>query len=285
MKGNERLGTVIIDELRLCYTAKPLLLDTLRVIDMGERIYLNECSLLRTKGQHFNYQFVLSNVEDSELGTLYFGQFGDEDSCFIWLKVANEVLYNTEQLTHTLSLCGELGMLFHHITAIDLAVDSKKNFVSTIRKLYKDKGITTIINGKSIQDRKRIIPEIFISYNVSLDRLCSPTFYCRQKKALHDKTKGVCVCSYNKRAEIEQESEKEYILDFYGHPKKLHRLEVHLNSQEMRDYFTSRRLEQELDVVFNKELLTEMFYYHLGAVIRFTNGRKKIDWRNIIEGK
>lgn len=59
------------------------------------------------------------------------------------------------------------------------------------------------MNGKAVKDRKQIIPEFHIDYSVSLERLRNPTLYAKQKKALHDKTKGICVCCYDKKTEVE----------------------------------------------------------------------------------
>ena len=156
-----------------------------------------------------------------------------------------------------------------------------KNIVNVIRRLYKDERITTIVNGKAIKNRKQIIPEFHIDYSVSLERLKNPTFYAKQKKAVHDKTKGVCVSCYNKRAEIENTS-KQYILDFYGSPKCLHRLEVHLNSEEIRRYCSMKKIPQTIDLIFDQDSITDMFFYYLSSVVRFTKGRTKLDWRDIL---
>ena len=36
------------------------------------------------------------------------------------------------------------------------------------------------------------------------------------------------------------------------------------------------------DLIFDKEFLTNMFYYHLVSVVRFTRGRTQLDWRDIL---
>ena len=90
------------------------------------------------------------------------------------------------------------------------------------------------------------------------------------------------VCCYDKKAEVETESHKQYILDFYNNPKSLHRLEVHLNADEIRTYCSVVHIVQSVDLIFDKEFLTNMFYYHLAAVVRFTRGRTKLDWRDIL---
>lgn len=276
-----KLGTTIIDELRLCYTAEPSLLDALSSVTLGERIDFTDFSMVRIVGQHFRYLFKVF-VDKEQVGNFYYGQYGTVDSCYAWFKFENHVLYDGELFRATLGIPYKLKLTFNNITAIDLTKDFKKNLVNVIRRLYKDERITTIVNGKAVKDRKLIIPEFHIDYSVSLERLRNPTFYAKQKKALHDKTKGICVCCYDKKTEVETESHKQYILDFYNNPKSLHRLEVHLNADEIRTYCSAVHMVQSVDLIFDKDFLTNMFYYHLASVVRFTKGRTKLDWRDIL---
>lgn len=275
-----KLGTTILDELRLCYIAEPSFLDDLSLTAVGERIDFADFSMVRILGQHFRYLFKVF-VGKKQVGNFYYGQYGIVDSCYAWFKFENQVLYDGELFRTTLDIPYKLKLTFNNITAIDLTKDFKKNIVNIIRRLYKDEGITTIVNGKAIKDRKRIIPEFHIDYSVSLERLKNPTFYAKQKKAVHDKTKGVCVSCYNKRTEIENTS-KQYILDFYGNPKCLHRLEVHLNAEEIRRYCSMKKIPQTIDLIFDQDSITDMFFYYLSSVVRFTKGRTKLDWRDIL---
>lgn len=275
-----KLGTTILDELRLCYIAEPSFLDDLSLTAVGERIDFADFSMVRILGQHFRYLFKVF-VGKKQVGNFYYGQYGIVDSCYAWFKFENQVLYDGELFRTTLDIPYKLKLTFNNITAIDLTKDFKKNIVNIIRRLYKDEGITTIVNGKAIKDRKRIIPEFHIDYSVSLERLKNPTFYAKQKKAVHDKTKGVCVSCYNKRTEIENTSKK-YILDFYGNPKCLHRLEVHLNAEEIRRYCSMKKIPQTIDLIFDQDSITDMFFYYLSSVVRFTKGRTKLDWRDIL---
>lgn len=277
-----RFGTTIIDELRLCFTAEPSFLQSMSLITIGERISFDKFSMVRIVGQHFRYLFKVFDDKNNQVGSLYFGQYGDTDTCYVWFKVQNSVLYSIEQLKAILTIPDILNLKFNNITALDLAKDFKKNIVNVIRRLYKDERITTIVNGRAIKDRKKIIPELHIDYAVSLDLLKNPTFYAKQKKALHDKTKGVCVSCYNKREEIETTSHKQYILDFYGNPKSLHRIEVHLNSDEIRTYCRMMRTVQSSDLIFDQAFITDMFFYHLASVVRFTQGRKKREWKDLL---
>lgn len=57
MASCSKLGETIIDELRLCYVAKPSLLDNLSSAALGERIDFADFSMVRIIGQHFRYLF------------------------------------------------------------------------------------------------------------------------------------------------------------------------------------------------------------------------------------
>lgn len=281
MVSCSRFGETIIDELRLCYMAEPSFLESMSLIVVGERIDFGDFSMVRIVGQHFRYLFKVFDRMNNQVGSLYFGQYGDANG-YVWFKVQNSILYDRERLRATLAILDALCLKFNNITALDLSQDFKKNIVNIIRRLYKDASITTIVNGKAIKDRKKIIPEFHIDYAVSLDRLKNPTFYAKQKKALHDKTKGVCVSCYNKREEIEAESHKQYILDYYGNPKSLHRLEVHLNSDQIRTYCRMTHVIQSIGLIFDQAFVTDLFFYHLASVVRFTQGRKKLEWKDLL---
>ena len=267
--------------MRLCYIAEPSLLNDLSSVSLGERIDFTDFSMVRIIGQHFRYLFKVLDAHNNQVGNLYFGQYGNSDNYYVWLRIDNRVLYNRNWFEKVLNIPCHLKLTFNNITAIDLTKDFKKNIVNVIRRLYKDEAVTTIVNGKAIKDRKRIIPEFHIDYSVSLERLKYPTFYVKQKKAIHDKTKGICVSCYNKKAEIENTS-KQYILDFYGNPKCLHRLEVHLNAEEIRRYCSMKKISQAIDLIFDQDSITDMFFYYLSSVVRFTKGRTKLDWRDIL---
>lgn len=281
-KKRSRLGTTIIDELRLCYTAESCLLQTLSSTEVGKCTVFGTLSLYRIIGQHFRYVFIVVDEYRNEVGKLYFGRYGDIEACnYIWFKAANKLLYETwlydtiQKIQSTLSLC------FNNFTSLDLSKDFTKNITYTIKRYMTNPQITTIINGKAVRDRKHIIQEAFYVYKCSLDRIKDPTFYIAQKEAVNNKAKGVRVCSYDKKSEIAK-SRKEYINEFYNNPKRLFRLEIHLNSDEIRDYLNKWHTQQTIDIISDKGLLTAMYYYHLSSVLRFSKGRKPIPWSDIL---
>ena len=279
MKG--KIGTPIIDELRLCYVAEPLLLEEFSKVEVGGSIVVENFVLYRISGDRFEFMFTICSA-GVEVATLKYGRYGAVESMYVFLKVSNPVLYDEKMLKQVLSFPETMGMLFNNFTAIDIAVDYTKNISSIIKRMMRNDQIKTILNGKHLKDRKRVIPGVDFDYSTSLSKLHCPTITLRQAKAARSKDKGISVQSYDKKAEIALHSEKDYILDYYGQPQRLYRLEVRLHYQELQDYCRKAGVPQSIDMVFNPAFLESAFYYHLSSVLRFSKGRQKLQWADII---
>ena len=279
--GNDRLGKTVIDELRLCFTAESEFLSTLSMLGYGERIYFDKFSLIRIAGQHFEYYYTLLNEANHIVAYFYHGRYGD-DSDYVWVKIENRVLYKHIQLQTLINdIQTTFPLVFNNFTRIDLAKDFAKNTVYAIKRLMRTPDIKTIINGKVKKDRNEIIEGYITTYQSTLTRVKNPSLRICQAEAVNNKTKGVTMQAYNKKAELDN-SNKEYILEFYDNPKTLHRLEVRLNSDEIRDYYKKQRQQQTVEDIFDDAFLTDMYYYHLGSVLRFTRGKKPIPWQEIL---
>ena len=90
------------------------------------------------------------------------------------------------------------------------------------------------------------------------------------------------VQSYDKRAEIQTSSGKDYILGYYDNPQRLYRLEVRLHYKELQDYCRKIGKPQDVEMVIDPAYPEGAFYYHLSSVLRFTLGRRRISWQEII---
>lgn len=284
MSREGTIGKPVIDELRICYIADPLLLDDLSHVEVGKFREYAPFSVYRVSGDRFEYTFsiCIGDVEArEEVGLFKYGRYGAEDSTFCYLKVVNSVLYDQKRLKQVLSFPTLLGLVFNNFTAIDIAIDHSKNISSIIKRMMRNPEVDTILNGKRIQDRKKRIPGVTIDYSTSLDRLKCPTITIRQAKAIIKKENGITVQSYDKKAEVEG-SGKEYILDYYNDPRYLFRLEVRLHYQELQDYCKKNNVIQYEEMLFDQETLMDMYYYHLSSVLRFTKGRVKLAWQDII---
>lgn len=273
-----------IDELKICYTADPESLTELMSAIVGSHIDLFGFRFYRIISDRFRYYYDVWQ-DDKQVAQLKFGLYTELSSTkhFIYYKINNQVLYEPDRLNMILKLPEHFDCVFNDYTAIDLAIDSSVNFPSLIKRMIRNKTITTIINGKAIKDRKQVLPCVSFQYSTNLDRLKHASITIKQKKAISNKKNGIVVQAYDKKAEIEQNSDKRYILDYYGQPKRLYRLEVRLHYQELKDYFCKVNCEPIYETMTNQKLLRDMFYYHLSAVLRFTQGRKKLDWPTLIK--
>lgn len=273
-----------VDELKICYTATPDDLNELMSIEIGSCMVLYGYRFCRSISDRFRYYFEVWE-NDEQVAWLKYGLYTDLSTAkhFIYFKINNQVLYNPDQLNVILELPEKLGLVFNNYTAIDLALDSNVNFTSLIKRMIRNKTVTTIINGKAVKDRKQVLQGVSFQYSTSLDRLKHATITIKQKKAISNKKNGIVVQAYDKKAEVEQNSEKRYILDFYCQPKRLYRLEVRLHYQELKDYFSKVKGEPIIKTMSDQDLLQDLFYYHLSAVLRFTQGRKKLDWQTLIK--
>lgn len=274
----------VIDELKICYVADQERLESLRGIAPGEYIDIPGFRLYRVISDRFRHCYdITSGVE--KVAQLRFGLYTEDDGSetHVFFKVLNRVLYETVLLQKVLTIPEHFGMVCNNYTALDLAVDTHLNVPSVIKRMMRDKDVTTIINGKAVKDRRAIIPGVSFEYSSSLDRLRHLTVTIKQKKAINNKNDGITVQAYDKRAEVKNHSDKQYILDYYGDPKRLYRLEIRLRYRELKDYMLLTKTPATPDLVFDQHFLVHMFCYHLAAVIRFTKGRRKIQWEQLLE--
>ena len=286
MARTVEFGTPVIDALRLCYVAEPSLLKELGSLNLNSCRTIDNYLLYRVPGDRFEFFFIVcldSNGSRTELGTLKYGRYGATGSNFVYYQIRNEVLYDRSLFNRALLLPDLLGLFFNNFTAVDIAMDFQKNVSSIIKRMMRNEKITTIINGKAMKDRKELINGVTFDYSSSLSRLHCPTITLRQAKAARNKTKGVTVQSYDKKAEIEAASGKQYILDQYGHPRFLFRLEVRLSYQDLQDYFKRIGQPQNVEALLDPNLLADMYYSNLSSVLRFTKGRKPLPWKEVLE--
>lgn len=278
---------ITIDELKLCYSASLSILQPLKDTCVGKYFEVPNYRLFRTVNDRFQYYFDI--VENGiAVAFLRFGLYTESDEendtgAYVYLKIQNSVLYDKQKLQKVLDLPVHLGLEFHHFTALDLATDTSFSVPLLIKRMMSTPFITTILNGKAIKDRKRVLPGIHFDYSTTLDRIKHPSVTIKQRKAIRNKDEGITVQAYDKRAEIDNQSDKQYILDYYGTPYRLYRLEVRLHYQELKDYFALKQSTALPELVFDKTFLHDLFYYHLSSVIRFSRGRKKIAWEELIE--
>lgn len=281
----------MIDAYTLCYQVDDLELhDKIIALGMGEYMEFFDFTLKRIEGRYFQYVYV---ILFNDLGTIKeFGQLklklsnGNTDNHAngkpkAWITIDNQCFYTNEYgyLGH---ITQSLGLEFNNFTTIDLCKDTPFNISKPLKKLIKNNDTTTILNGKKVRDRDKDRPEITYTTSGSLNKTDKyMTVTVKQKKAIHDKSKGIVVTTYDKLAEITNSSEKQYILDFYGNPNKLYRTEVHLNNQEIKEYISKRNIDLN-PYMLDESVLKDMYMWHLNSVIRFEKGNEQINWEFLL---
>ena len=280
MKKND---DIVLDELKICYLADDKVLAPLGMVEAGEFADIFGYRFYRLTNDRFRFFYEITSA-GTPVAQLKYGHYTDQEdkATHVFYKVLNPILYDKEILRQALDLPAKMGLAFNNYTELDLACDIPNNIPSLIKRLMRDKSVTTIINGKAVTDRKAVLKGVMFDYSTSLNRLINPTITLRQKKAETNKARGITVQAYDKKAEIAQCSGKDYILEYYDNPSHLYRLEVRIPYQEIKDYFANRKITPGLETIFDAMALKDMFLYHLGSVIRFSRGRRKIPWDGLL---
>ena len=283
---------VIFDALTVCCEVEnSVLFDKISALEYGEVMEFFNFDLTRVDGRYYKNIYTIRYYEQGEektFGQLKFGLNNGslENNTFesgkpkAWLSLSNRGLYESD-LYYMGFICEELHLNVHNYTSVDLALDTPFDVSRTLYRLYRNKEVTTILNGKRITNRDEDRPEISRSLSGSLNKDKYQTIYVKQRNAIHDKSRGVSLKTYDKLAEIRNSSDKEYILEYYAHPKKLFRTEVHLNNEQIRDYLVKRNIDLN-PYMMDWSVLEDMFFHHLNSLIRFERGREKILWEDLL---
>ena len=275
------LETTIIDCLVICFVATPGLLVSLREIRKHYRI--EDFFLMRAEGRFHRHYFNIQNKYGKELGNLYFDRYASAgNELYLWVKVENSVLYDGSFLEMINQLSGLLGLDFHGITSLDLARDFSYDIASRIRSLMRREDLAVIINGKEVRDRNTMLKGIVRSCGMSLAKDGKKGLTIKQAKAAKNKHRGITLDCYDKAAEINN-SGKRYIRDFYGNRKRLHRLELRMNCEQIRRAFDSTWLTPSLEYLENQKALDYLFSYALKSVLRLRKGRTVQQWEDLFK--
>lgn len=275
------LETTIIDCLVICFVATPGLLVSLREIRKHYRI--DDFFLMRAEGRFHRHYFNIQNKYGKELGNLYFDRYASAgNELYLWVKVENSVLYDGSFLEMINQLSGLLGLDYHGITSLDLARDFSYDIASRIRSLMRREDLAVIINGKEVRDRNTMLKGIVRSCGMSLAKDGKKGLTIKQAKAAKNKHRGITLDCYDKAAEINN-SGKWYIRDFYGNRKRLHRLELRMNCEQIRRAFDSTWLTPSLEYLENQKALDYLFIYALKSVLRFRKGRTVQQWEDLFK--
>ena len=274
-------GTTVIDALILCYKAEDDFLAYMR--EVSESIDFDKFSLYRTKGERHSQYFNVK-LYGTKVASLYFDRYGaNGKEPYIWFRIDNYVLYDKPLLVETLSLPELLDLPFNNYTHLDLARDYRYNIGNRVRTMMRNPELKTILNGKQIIDRKKTLKNVFRACGMSLDRDGGKGLVIKQAKAARNKNKGKTLACYDKIEEIKTESHKQYIIDFYGNPKRLHRFEVRLNNDDVNGIAESLGIVVTEDIIFDIDKLDAIYLQALRSLLRFTHGCKELKWQMLFD--
>lgn len=266
--------------------------DQVSELEFGQVYDLYEFQLIRIEGRYYNNVYAIIYLDGDcqvEFGQLKFNigkisnpnNLHDNGSPKVWISLNNLSLYSDDQYNLDY-IATKLGLEPHNFTSLDLCLDTPFNVSKPLRKLIKNKAVSTILNGTKVKNRDEDRPEITYTTSGSLNKDNKYiTVNVKQRNAIKDKSRGVTITTYDKLAEICNSSGKDYILNFYGNPTKLFRTEVHLNNAEIKDYLEGRGLSLNY-YMLDEALLEDMFFYHLNSVIRFEQDKERILWEHLL---
>ena len=283
-----------IDALTLCYEVEnTYYYDQLRQLDFGASIDLNEFQLIRTIGRYYDNVYNIQAWNGEK--TITFGQIkfslanGNEESNThknglrkIWLSLNNETLY-TQDFHFLTYIEQRLGLVFHNVTSLDLCLDTPFAVSPLVKTYAHSQNVTTILNGKRITNRDEDRPELTYITSGSLNKQSKYlSVNIKQRNAVKDKNKGITIQTYDKAAEIGNVSDKQYILQHYGYPNRLFRTEVHLNSEDIKNYVERKGITYTPLLLIDEAALEDMFFHFLNSVIRFQSKTEDVSWQHIL---
>ena len=275
------LETTIIDNLVICFLAAPALLAELREID---GLHIGNFFLSRSKGRFHRHYFHVSGIGIGKLGNLCFDLYtNDEEQRYVWLKVENHVLYSPTLVEEIKRLPTLLGLTFNGITSLDLARDFGYNITSRIRAMMRRDELAVIINGKEVKDRTAMLKGVYRTCGMSLAKDGTKGLTIKQAKSVKNKYLGITLDSYDKAEEIESASGKRYISEFYGYRKRIHRLEMRMNCEQIKRAVRKLGLSYDLCLLEDRESLNAIYIYALQSVLRFRRGRKVLQWEDLFK--
>ena len=283
-----------IDALTLCYEIEhTFYYEQLTNLNYGECFDMGEFNLYRIGGRYYDNVYAIrlwNGLQDIEWGYLKFNLArGDEQSNThtngsrkMWISLNNATLY-TEDFHYLSYIEQKLGLVFHNVTSLDLALDTSFSVSPLIKAYAHNKSVTTILNGKRITNRDEDRPELTYTTSGSLNKQGKYlTVSIKQRNAIKDKSRGITVLTYEKAAEISNASDKQYILERYGNPKKIFSTEVHLNAEDIKNYVERRGIDYTPLILIDEATLEDMFFHFLKGVIRFRSQTTDTSWEHIL---
>ncbi len=282
-----------VDKLRLCYKQPQQLFDLLKGYNNGDYINFDGFSLViidsgRVQESTKEPSKIKANVilkDGALLGEFVFNNSAKyEGKCFFAFE--NHSLYkvngyDSQGNKHNYMAFvdwveQQLGLDKNNLTESEIALDVNFNPLPQLQRLIRDTtNYDMIVNSKKVNDDERISGYGEFFERTRTKRKRYPTIYLSQKKADSPSLKV-----YDKLAEINEESGKNYIIDWneFGN-SPIWRLEVTVKNQDFREYQQriSTNLEEwgQIDTVVEllglEQFRTLLWVYITDRLVYFRN--------------
>jgi len=262
---------IVIDRLKLCYKRDNESQFWQMMAEQPKHIQVGDFDLVRGKADG-TYECIYGIAyAQQEFGILQFDRYSDKEKKFCWVRISNQVFYSN---TMSIALLKELQDMtrlgaINNITELELACDLSFNPVPRIKKLMKMDGVSVVRCGAKYEDKEQEINGFLFQHPTNSVRELAPTFGFSDA----DKRKSLVV--YNKNKEIKK-SQKTYISDYYGNPKRLYRIEIKLRSDELFRYFKKYDMAPSVDMLTEQSFLKSMYDEFLFRLFHFSYKRKSI---------
>ena len=262
---------IVIDKLKLCYRRDNESQFWQMMVEQPDHLQMGDFDLVRGQADGMFEGIYGVFYAQHEFGTLLFDRFSDKEKKYCWLSIRNQVFYSDmmslAMLNEFQDVVGFEGI--NNITQLELACDLSFNPVPRIKKLLKREDVAVVRCGTKIEDKKQVIDGLFFLHPTSGLKELAPTMYFSDT----DKRKSFVV--YDKKKEI-QRSNKAYIADYYGNPRRLYRMEIRLTSDELFRYFKKNDISPSVDLLVDQSFLKSMYDEFLFRLLHFSYRRKSI---------
>lgn len=286
--SRNNLGRVVIDYLTLTYHPDEDFVRSLTAYnDEFER---GQFHFAPTKAHGFEYAFNISMPSDTlPICVIKFNSPLNQWDNYIHISISNHVFYDAPTLERAVYVGRSLDLKYLGTARIDLAVDKSNNLLTLIRRQIKQYDTVPIVNNRCVWDRDEVIRNSFAIGKLTRNRVKVKSLY------VHNSNKSLVLKCYDKLAEISDgrastgdEGYKQYILDYYGNPRKsLHRLEVSATNKFLYDFPVKITPELILDQGF----LQVLYYQLVSRLLSFSTvsvvkgeyrSRKPIAWSSLL---
>lgn len=271
---------ICIDALEITYNATNEQKNFLSTIEKKLHIGEDNTSLWieRIESRHYRDEFIVKCKDDDTVrivGYLRSGSYNPNRQ-LVYLTFENAALYSWI-LNARFYVESALGLTFHRVSKIDIAVDFDFNVQKRLIAMLKSTPHDIIVNGR-VTNRKSVKGLNVHAYDININRL-----FAHPELTVNNDDSTLTMKTYNKRREIENESSKSYITECTGFTGTHYRIEVTVkNYKRLLPSLSALGVDNTYLYIHldNDETLKALFCNILNRLIYLRKGRKRL---NIID--